>query len=330
MRHRTRQRTRQRFAGLVFSALAFGISIGPGAQAADDCIARPNSTAPSGSHWYYHLDRIKHRQCWFLAAEGSHARHGAARKPVLAEPVAAEPVVGEAAAAPSTEAPRAAPAAMDMPAAATPAAAAAAFADRPASMPLDFSGRWPGPRRQVVASASGAPPLATVDAGNAAPVASEMQAVPIPSAEARPAVIKLAAPSFSVRPGALLALLAGALAVAAALVHVLFSRAVRRPPSRARKAIWDTPDPWHRPARTAAAAAAPLAPPLAPGPTPVQAPVQGRSVQGRSVQAPSVQAPSLAPSYHDRSDCDRSDHDRGAEIERTLQQLLDNWRSRAA
>ena len=37
---------------------------------ADDCIAAPNSAAPQGNHWYYHIDRATHRKCWHLRAPG--------------------------------------------------------------------------------------------------------------------------------------------------------------------------------------------------------------------------------------------------------------------
>jgi hypothetical protein len=34
--------------------------------AGDDCLAKPNSTAPEGRHWYYRVDRTSRRRCWFL------------------------------------------------------------------------------------------------------------------------------------------------------------------------------------------------------------------------------------------------------------------------
>jgi hypothetical protein len=33
---------------------------------ADDCLAAPNSTAPKGSHWYYHLNRATQQKCWYV------------------------------------------------------------------------------------------------------------------------------------------------------------------------------------------------------------------------------------------------------------------------
>jgi len=33
---------------------------------ADDCLAAPNSPAPKGSHWYYHLNRATQQKCWYV------------------------------------------------------------------------------------------------------------------------------------------------------------------------------------------------------------------------------------------------------------------------
>ena len=34
--------------------------------AADGCVTEPNVRAAQGGHWYYHVDRVKNRKCWFL------------------------------------------------------------------------------------------------------------------------------------------------------------------------------------------------------------------------------------------------------------------------
>jgi hypothetical protein len=293
---------------VAFAIVAFSVSIDRTAQAADDCLARPNSTAPDGQHWYYHFDRAKNRQCWFLAAEGSHARRSATPKPAI-----------DAAGSPSAPAPakraqaKSAPLQKDAETQAPTTIVPVAPAVARETAPFDFTGRWPGPPRQAVPSVSepapfdaapvDAAPVDTVGIENDAPDAMVAQdASPMPATEVRPAVIKLAAPAFSVRPGALLALLAGALALAATLVHVLLDRPARRPAPRVtRTSIWDTPDPWRRPARMPAK-------PMAPPPKRPAAPL----------------APPLAPSF------EPPDQDRTAELEQTLQRLLDNWRSRAA
>ena len=33
---------------------------------ADSCLAAPKGATPSGSHWYYRIDRVTKRQCWYL------------------------------------------------------------------------------------------------------------------------------------------------------------------------------------------------------------------------------------------------------------------------
>jgi hypothetical protein len=36
------------------------------ALAADDCLAGPNRAPGPGGHWYFHLDRVSDRKCWYL------------------------------------------------------------------------------------------------------------------------------------------------------------------------------------------------------------------------------------------------------------------------
>lgn len=38
--------------------------------AADNCLTAPKGPTPAGSHWYYRLDRVTKRQCWYLREEG--------------------------------------------------------------------------------------------------------------------------------------------------------------------------------------------------------------------------------------------------------------------
>jgi hypothetical protein len=40
-------------------------------HAADDCITKPSSAPPQDSHWYFRVDRMVHRQCWYLGPEGA-------------------------------------------------------------------------------------------------------------------------------------------------------------------------------------------------------------------------------------------------------------------
>jgi hypothetical protein len=43
-------------------------------------MTKPDTAAPQGMHWYYHLDRTNNRQCWYLAAEGAKVRSQQARQ----------------------------------------------------------------------------------------------------------------------------------------------------------------------------------------------------------------------------------------------------------
>lgn len=38
--------------------------------APDSCLSAPKGATPAGSHWYYRLDRVTKRQCWYLREEG--------------------------------------------------------------------------------------------------------------------------------------------------------------------------------------------------------------------------------------------------------------------
>jgi hypothetical protein len=65
---------------LVAALLVWGVSVGvPTTTArADDCLAEPNSSAPAGSHWYYHLDKTTQRKCWYIRATDQPAQPAAA------------------------------------------------------------------------------------------------------------------------------------------------------------------------------------------------------------------------------------------------------------
>src|SRR5215472_3177157 len=52
---------------ILFTEIFFA---GGASHAADDCLSKPNTAAPQGSHWYYRLDRTTHRECWYLGPGG--------------------------------------------------------------------------------------------------------------------------------------------------------------------------------------------------------------------------------------------------------------------
>jgi hypothetical protein len=63
--------TLTRLALLALAGLFVSIQA---SRAADDCLTKPNATAPPGNHWYYRVDRKSHRECWYLAPEGRELR----------------------------------------------------------------------------------------------------------------------------------------------------------------------------------------------------------------------------------------------------------------
>ena len=63
--------------GFVAVLLAWGVELRT--ARADDCLAQPSSSAPEGSHWYYHTDRTTQRKCWYLRAPDQPAQQSAAQ-----------------------------------------------------------------------------------------------------------------------------------------------------------------------------------------------------------------------------------------------------------
>ena len=60
----------------ILSAVAFVSLAGVfaqstyGVRAAEECLSKPNSSAPQGQHWYYRIDHANGRQCWRLGPVG--------------------------------------------------------------------------------------------------------------------------------------------------------------------------------------------------------------------------------------------------------------------
>jgi len=44
--------------------------------ASEECMAKPGSSASTSSRWYYRVDRVNHRRCWFLSTRdlSAHSR----------------------------------------------------------------------------------------------------------------------------------------------------------------------------------------------------------------------------------------------------------------
>jgi hypothetical protein len=59
---------------VVCAIAAVIVLIDGSARAGEDCLAAPNLDPPHGSHWYYRLDSVRQRHCWFLGTEGRKVR----------------------------------------------------------------------------------------------------------------------------------------------------------------------------------------------------------------------------------------------------------------
>ena len=82
----------KRLVGLIVFVVALlvsGIDVGmPNTAHADDCLTAPNSPAPQGTHWYYHVDRTNQRKCWYVRASSQPAQQAAAQATSEAAPAA--------------------------------------------------------------------------------------------------------------------------------------------------------------------------------------------------------------------------------------------------
>jgi hypothetical protein len=66
-------------------------------RAADDCLTKPDASAPQGSHWYYRADHTTHRQCWYLGPEGAKVRESARQAASPMRPPPSRPISGSTA-----------------------------------------------------------------------------------------------------------------------------------------------------------------------------------------------------------------------------------------
>ena len=235
--------------------------------AADGCQSAPKGTTPSGSHWYYRIDRVTKRQCWYLREESDTADNKFAR---AAPPASAPASAAEEPAAPPqrtvtrksiadaraewisqpTRAEPNPPARIEprpVAAVATPAVQNSPRAAMPnvlAPAPLS-SMRW---NDAPVVRASANPTDLQLAAANPPavqpPQAAQVQQVQLTAADQAAPIVAEAAPA---KPKAslqkLLLVIAAALALAgltvSAIVRIGRMRA-RRAIRRKRRAMWDT------------------------------------------------------------------------------------------
>jgi hypothetical protein len=197
---------------LVFAALLAIPLTDPGHAASDECLAGPNRSPPEGSHWYYRIDRDTHRKCWYLGDQGAKARQAARAKPD--RPAKSRAARVQAAPAPSAPQP---PATTTL----TPQDLAAA--------------RWSDPKTSSQAPEETALDGSTTEPAEPVSMASEVPAMPpTPTpAMSAPAAEQAAPAAPPVSSKLMLALIVGALALAAVIGRAIFyhadgSRLIRR------------------------------------------------------------------------------------------------------
>jgi hypothetical protein len=77
------------FASLLGAAIVLS-TIGA-TLAAGACIEKPNRQFDRAGHWYYHVDRVNHRRCWFLETSEVTMSPHSSPDPVLSSNVPSQP-----------------------------------------------------------------------------------------------------------------------------------------------------------------------------------------------------------------------------------------------
>src|SRR5258708_30255292 len=80
-----------KFASAIFASVIVGATIttmsDSAAGANDECLSSPKDPTPQGGHWYYRIDRVTKRHCWYLKEDDEKPSQAAA-KPVAPKVVA--------------------------------------------------------------------------------------------------------------------------------------------------------------------------------------------------------------------------------------------------
>ena len=238
-------------AGAPLAAVSQNAPSAPSAASTEntataDCLASPKGAAPQGQHWFFRVERVTKRQCWYLRAEGAKATQSAQATADTPNAAPTAPHSVQNAHAEYIAAQTGPAASPPAPAATQPASSA------PNANPAQpaVATRWPD-----AAPASPAPQPSAAPA--TAPAAASVQPSAKPAAS--PAPVTLAAadapadkPTGSVQM--LLLVIGGALALAGLLASVIYRFAGRRARARAadRRVNWDHRQddhdgraPWH-------------------------------------------------------------------------------------
>jgi hypothetical protein len=243
------------------------------AEASTGCLSAPKGATPAGSHWYYRIDRVTKRQCWYLREEGEKSDDKFAR----AATPASTPAAAEASPAPLPTPRKFSEARAEYVAQASRAEAAAP----PLATSRSIVAASPAPQedsRGVMPNVLAPSPLSSMrwndQPASAAPVAQtpppvRMAAAAVPATrQAQPPVEQVQQPAAeqplapvateAARPTASLQKLILVIAAALALAGILVSAVVRigrmrarRAMKRKRSAMWDSSAPSSRKKRPA-------------------------------------------------------------------------------
>jgi hypothetical protein len=236
------------FASFLASAPLAAETVGA-APPADDCLSGPNGQTPAGGHWYYRVERVTKRHCWYLGDEHEKPSQTAASNPAPAAPaVPAKPTAANAEAAiqpaiadahaeelpaqPPAEPPRrdnALKRAMAANAAVMQNNGTTSTGDR-ATQPSIVASRWPqssGDNPPTDVAANQPDPAAPVSPPSRSQPSSVLAAEPFATADA-----SSAAPTYSVQM--LLGAIIAALALAGVIGGVIFKFGRARRPQQAR------------------------------------------------------------------------------------------------
>src|SRR5712664_4988322 len=82
-----------KFASAICASLILGAPLttisDSAARADDECLSSPKDQTPQGGHWYYRIDRVTKRHCWYLKVDDEKPSQAAAKpvSPKIALPV---------------------------------------------------------------------------------------------------------------------------------------------------------------------------------------------------------------------------------------------------
>jgi len=199
------------FLVILLAAVSLTARLSWAQRAADECVTKPGSAAPQGSHWYFRVNRSDRRHCWYVGPEGAKVRTPVRRAEPPMHPGLISPVTAEG------------------PGKTTPAEIK--VGDSGAAM--DFAMRWPELPRSSDAVARKPSSASTSYAEE--PVAEDFEDdMPLiwPILTAADLAAASPSPLSAAKSKYMLALLVGALAFAAAIIGSAFKPVAAGRPGR--------------------------------------------------------------------------------------------------